>query len=119
MSVILGWGWVFRDVGTIWWNAFETGDYYSNPNICSVDKSDGHSHSSTYGYGLISDEGELLRLGDYFTNATDYDGYMMLLQTPYDCVRGEGLSDKGFYFMCLKNTQYTYATMKKGYWRGN
>jgi hypothetical protein len=120
MSGIHGWGWLFRDVGTIWFNAFDTGDY-SNPKICSTDRSDGHTHSSVYGYGLIDDNGELLHLGDFFTKAAGYNGYMMLLQTPYDCIRGEGMSssDDGFYFMCLGSSHYSYAKMKKGYWGGS
>lgn len=106
-----GWAWMFRDVGTRVWNAVTNNDW-TDPNICTKDS----NHSSVYGYGLINDEGKLLGLCDEFTSGWPYDGFMMLMQTPYDCIR------ELFYFLCYNNTgrtpsnrsYLTYAKAKQG-----
>lgn len=103
------WAWMFRDVGTKVWNAVETDDW-TDPRICSKDG----SHSVVYGYGLITDEGELLGLCDEFTTSHSYDGYMMLMQTPYDCIK------EWFYFLCYSSgnssgrSWITYAQAQRG-----
>ena len=107
MSVNHGWAWMFRDVGTRVWQAVDTGNW-DIPRICSTDD----THSSIYGYGRVSEEGELLRLGDVFNKAQDYEGYMMLMQTPYDCAR------QLFYFICYSGSNLTLASANKGKWNG-
>lgn len=83
---------MFRDVGSRVWSAVENDDW-TDPRVCNKDG----NHSTVYGYGLISEQGELLHFCDTFTTSHNYPGYMMLMETPYDCIREQ------FYFMCYNS----------------
>lgn len=106
-----GWAWMFRDAGQRVWDAIDNDDW-TNPQICSKDG----DHYIVYGYGLISDEGELLGIRDNFKTGASYPGYMVLMQTPYDCIR------ELFYFLCYmcksgtpsRRSCITYDKAKQG-----
>lgn len=63
-----GWAWILRDVGQAHWN--------DPKRSCS---------GTIYGYGKISDEGELICCKKNFKTKYEYPGYMELVQGPFDC----------------------------------